>query len=89
MRHATSLLLGTALILSAGAPAKSAADTAYPEHERIAKSFSLDPGSRIEISTIPGPVVVDTTSGRSAYVEVVRAAATRAHVPGERCPPIR
>jgi len=78
VRYATSLLLGTVLTLCAGVPAMSADDPAYREHERIAKSFSLDPGSRIEISTIPGPVVINTTSGRSADVEVVRAAATRA-----------
>lgn len=77
MRHATSLLLGTALILSAGVPAMSAADTAYPEHERIAKSFNLASGSRIEISTIAGSVEIDTTSGRTADVEVVRAAPTQ------------
>ena len=77
MRHATSLLLGTSLILSAGVPAMSAPDTEYSERERIAKSFSLASGSRIEISTIAGSVEIDTTSGRTADVEVVRAAPTR------------
>ena len=78
MRYATSLLLGTALTLSAGVPAMSAEDPEYRVRERIAKNFSLDPGSHIEISMIPGPVVIETTSGRSADVEVVRAAATQA-----------
>ena len=76
MRYATSLFLGTVLTLSTGVPAMSADAPDY--RERIAKNFSLDPGSRIEISMIPGPVVIDTTSGRSADVEVVRASATRA-----------
>jgi len=78
VRHATSLLVGTALILSAGGSATGADDPPYREHERIAKSFSLAPGSRIEISMIPGDVLIDTTSGRSADVEVIRAAPTRA-----------
>ena len=78
MRYATSLLLGTVLTLAAGVPAMGADDPEYRVRERIAKNFSLDPGSRIVISTIPGPVVIDTTSGRSADVEVVRAAPTRA-----------
>jgi hypothetical protein len=71
------LLFGTALVLFGGAPALSAADTAYPERERIAKSFSLASGSRVELLTIAGPVEIDTTSGRTADVEVVRAAPTR------------
>ena len=66
MRHATSLLLGTVLTLSAGVPAMSADDPEYRERERIVKNFSLDPGSRIEISMIAGPVEIDTTSGHSA-----------------------
>ena len=56
----------------------SAADAAYPERERIAKSFSLASGSRIEISTIAGPVEIDTTATRSAEVEGVRSAPTQA-----------
>ena len=55
----------------------SAADTEYPERERIAKSFTLASGSRIEISHIAGSVEIDTTSGRTADVEFVRAAPTR------------
>jgi len=78
VRHATSLLLGTVLTLSAGVPAMSADDPEYRERERIAKGFSLDPGSRIELSMIPGPVMIETTSGRTADVEVVRAAPTKA-----------
>ena len=78
MRHATSLLLGSALILSAGALAMSAADPPYTVHERIVKSFRLASGSRIDISTIAGPVEIDTTATRSAEVEVVRSAPTQA-----------
>ena len=78
MRYATSLFLGAVLTLCPGVPAMSADDPEYRERERIVKNFSLDPGSRIEIYMIPGPVLIDTTSGHSAGVEVVRAAATRA-----------
>jgi hypothetical protein len=56
----------------------SAGDPEYREHERIAKTFSLASGSRIELSMIPGSVVIETTSGRSVDVEVVRAAPTQA-----------
>jgi hypothetical protein len=77
VRHATSFVLGAALALFAGPQTLSAEDPEYPEHERIAKIFSLASGSRIEISTIAGSVEIDTTSGRTADVEVVRAAPTR------------
>jgi hypothetical protein len=56
----------------------TAADPPYREHERIAKSFSLASGSRIVISTIAGPVEIDTTATRRAEVEVVRSAPTQA-----------
>jgi hypothetical protein len=71
------LILGTALVLSFAAPAVRAEDADDGERERIARSFTLASGSRIEISTIPGPVEIDTTAGRSADVEVVRTAPTR------------
>ena len=74
MRYATSLLLGIVLTFST---AKSAGDPPYHESERIAKSFSLAPGSRIDISLIAGPVEIDTTATRGADVEAVRSAPTQ------------
>ena len=75
MRHMTFLFLGALLLLPADAPAS---ETNYPEREHISKSFELAAGSRIEISTIPGPVEIETTGGRRAEVEVERSAPTRA-----------
>jgi hypothetical protein len=66
------------LILSIVALPAHAEDENNAIQERIAKSVSLASGSRIELSTIPGFVEFDTTGGRSADVEVVRSAPTRA-----------
>jgi hypothetical protein len=76
VRHATPLILGTALVLSFAAPAARAEDDGT--RERIAKSFTLASGSRIELSMIPGSVEIDATAGRSADVDVVRTAPSRA-----------
>ena len=76
MRHTTSLFLG-ALFLLPTASAR-AGDADNPERERISKTFNVASGSRIEVSTIAGPVEIDTTGGRRVEVEVVRSAPTRA-----------
>lgn len=48
-----------------------------PVREEINQSFQLAPGSRVKVSTISGPVEVETTSGSVAEVHIVRSAETQ------------
>ncbi len=57
------------------APANAQGDMA--EREEIDQSFQLTPGSRVKVSTVSGPVEVETTNGDTAEVHIVRSAETR------------
>src|SRR5213593_545571 len=48
------------------------------EREEINQTYELSPGARVELSVISGPVDVETTSGTTAEVHIVRMGQTRA-----------
>lgn len=47
------------------------------ERDEIRKSVEVAPGSRVEVSGINGAVTVETTSGSTAEIHIVRSARTR------------
>ena len=74
----SSLILASGLIaigLVQGAIAQERAD--LPARERIDRSFTLRPGAAVSISSIAGPVTVETGGGSRAEVHILRQARTR------------
>jgi hypothetical protein len=51
-----------------------------PEREEIQKSYQLPPNSLVKISTIVGPVEIETANNNTAEVYIVRSAQTRAEL---------
>lgn len=50
----------------------------YPEREEIVRTFQLSRDARVEVSGVAGgPVDIETTSGTTAEVHIVRSAQTR------------
>src|SRR5436853_5602674 len=47
-----------------------------PEREEIHRTYHLSPGARVDISTISGPVDIQTTDSDTAEVHIVRSAKT-------------
>src|SRR5438477_3044024 len=52
-------------------------DRDYAEREDINQTYELAPGARVELSVISGSVDVETTSGNTAEVHIVRMGETR------------
>lgn len=52
-------------------------DREYAEREEINQTYELAPGARVELSVISGSVDVETTSGNTAEVHIVRMGETR------------
>lgn len=86
--QAALLLVAPALLLagvSAGAAdgrgpqgtRASAARAELAEREEIHETFRLEPGARVRVTGIAGPVSVETAAGDTAQVHIVRMAATR------------
>src|SRR2546426_7321609 len=68
-------LYGLALFL---APAILVAqDSEWPEKDEFQQSYTLAPGSQVEVKAINGSVTIETTSGSTAEVHVIRSARTR------------
>lgn len=68
-------LCGLALLL---APSVSVAeDSEWPERDEFQQSYTLAPGSQVEVKAINGSVTIETTSGTTAEVHVIRSARTR------------
>ncbi|HZS07504.1 MAG TPA: Hsp20/alpha crystallin family protein [Blastocatellia bacterium] len=88
MKHLTFTLiillsLGVALAKS-GAQPKSEVSTAAArtgaspdEQDEIRKTYQLNPGARVRVSGINGPVTIETTSGTTAEVYIERTARNR------------
>lgn len=69
------LLYALALFL---APAiLSAQDSEWPEKDEFQQSYTLAPGSQVEVKAINGSVTIETTSGSTAEVHVIRSARKR------------
>jgi hypothetical protein len=49
-----------------------------PEREEIRQTYQITPGARVEITNINGPLEIETVSGTTAEVYVVRSARTKA-----------
>lgn len=47
------------------------------EREEIRQTYQLAPGSRVEVSSINGPVEIETTNGNTAEVHIIRSARTK------------
>lgn len=82
MRNRLMILLHTLLLaaLSMGAGLTSASaqqERDLPAREEIRRSFQLAPGATVSISTVSGPVDVETASGNTADVHIVRSAQTQ------------
>jgi len=54
-----------------------AQDSDWPENDEFQQSYTLAPGSQVEIKAINGSVTIETTSGSTAEVHVIRLARKR------------
>ena len=75
-------LLASALLTTQG-PSASAQDKVrekvdLPEREEMRQNYQIAPGARVEITNINGPLEIETVSGNTAEVYVVRSARTKA-----------
>ena len=52
----------------------------FPVREEINQTYELSPGARVEVSSISGPVVVETADTRTAEVHIIRSAETKAEL---------
>ena len=50
----------------------------FTEHDEFNRTFQLAPGSRVDVSSIRGPVEITTTDSATAEVQIIRTARTRA-----------
>ena len=73
--HSRKWLCGLALFL---APiACGAQDSDWPEKDEFRQSYTLAAGSQVEVKAINGSVTIETTSGSTAEVHVIRSARKR------------
>ncbi len=64
-------------LTGAGTQRKHVDDRNYTEREDVNQTYELAPGARVELSVISGSVDVETTSGNTAEVHIVRLGETR------------
>jgi hypothetical protein len=55
----------------------AADDSAWPEKDEFQQSYTLAPGSQVEVKGINGSVTIETTGGTTAEVHVIRSARRR------------
>ena len=76
-----SILLGVLMSVSytssVNAEVSARGQQDLPFKEEIRRSFQLGAGARVSISTVSGPVDVETTSGNTAEVFIVRSGQTQ------------
>lgn len=73
----TILAVMLAPLTGASPQRKHVDDRDYTEREDINQTYELAPGARVELSAISGSVDVETTSGNTAEVHIVRMGETR------------
>ncbi len=85
MKHSILIVLGGTLASLIAIPqiAASLARSAWPENninetDEIRQTFRLAPGTRVEISSIRGPVDIETSNNDTAEIVITRAAENRA-----------
>src|SRR5512134_33740 len=54
-----------------------AQDSDWPEKDEFQQSYTLAPGSQVEVKAINGSVTIETTNGSAAEVHVIRSARRR------------
>jgi hypothetical protein len=77
-------LLTSMIMLACGAPrggvatetARTGAD--FQERDEINRTYQVAPGTRVEVSSIRGPVEIVNTDSATAEVQIIRTARTRA-----------
>jgi hypothetical protein len=74
----TILAVTLAPLTDAGQQRKHADDREFTEREEIKQTYQLEPGARVELSAISGPVDVETTNSNTAEVHIVKMGETRA-----------
>jgi DUF4097 and DUF4098 domain-containing protein YvlB len=75
-----TILLTSMLMFACGAP-RLTAETAqrdFRERDEISRTFQLAPGTRVEVSSIRGPVEISNSDSATAEVQIIRTARTRA-----------
>ena len=70
-------LLSSIMMLACGAP-ETAQRRDFQERDEINQTYKLEPGARVEVSSIRGPVEIATADGATAEVRIIRSARTRA-----------
>jgi hypothetical protein len=65
-------------VLWVGLGAKTAQRPDFPERDEINQTYKLEPGARVEVSSIRGPVEIVNGDGATAEVHIIRSARTRA-----------
>jgi hypothetical protein len=81
MKRMIALIFGMLVAtqsVSASAQDKIREKGDLPEREEIRQNYQIAPGARVEISNINGPLEIETVSGNTAEVHVVRSARTKA-----------
>jgi DUF4097 and DUF4098 domain-containing protein YvlB len=82
MRILTLGVLASALVVAQGTGAagqdKLHEKGDLPERDEIRQTYQIAPGARVEIANINGPLEIETVSGNTAEIYVVRSARTRA-----------
>ena len=66
------LALMVAPLTGAGQQRKHLEDRDYTEREEINQTYELAPGASVQLSVISGSVDVETTTGNTAEVHIVR-----------------
>lgn len=74
---AAQLFGACAVARSGDVPAIVFDDRDYDERDESRQSYRLDPGSRVELSSVSGHVTIETHAGSEAEVHIVRAARNR------------
>lgn len=84
MRHGLTAAIAGAVVLLAGLPPASTKagvrgldDEDYAERDEINQTYTLSPGASVRVNDIAGPVEIETWSGDTAEVHIVRSARTR------------
>ena len=73
--HSRKWLCGVALFLAP--TAFGAQDSDWPEKDEFRQSYTLAAGSQVEVKAINGSVTIETASGSTAEVHVIRSARKR------------
>jgi DUF4097 and DUF4098 domain-containing protein YvlB len=78
--HSVLLVVVLAGAASVSVSAQERGQRDLPVSEEIRRNFQLAPGSLVSISTISGPVDIETASGNTADVYIVRSAQTQSEL---------